>query len=396
MSLVAIFIAPSLASAARDIPLQVGILSQDKVQNLAQYVGLVYQYLVGIAGIFAVAMIMYAGMKWIFAGGDASKISAAKETINHAMIGLILALASYLILNTINPGLVSLQVPEVRTLTGVQLAQGWCPNEDQFAGRYRCGQRVTNPPPESGITGSCVGASCDVGGCFQVGGVYQCADPSVCPTSCDGINRLAIVTSDELLRVYCASEICKDQISTGCRVQSWTIARGEQPSGFPSHPATKCIDRLREGQYQCERNEDCAYDRGNIILKCNFGEAPNTCRPAAGLSAGIACDKDHHCESGICNKGYATDKCAPSGGSLVNEPCIRDRDCGAPSSERVCNMYLPSNLFREQKGTCAQVGAVPSGQPCNPEQPNVCVSGVCERGSGTALVLGGGPRGRCR
>lgn len=77
-----------------------GIIS---VRYLGEYIEGVYRYAVGIAGIFAVALIMWGGMKWIFAGGDTGKIGEAKKTINNAVIGLVLVLGSYLLLYTINP-----------------------------------------------------------------------------------------------------------------------------------------------------------------------------------------------------------------------------------------------------------------------------------------------------
>ena len=77
------------------------------VSWLAEYIAAIYQYLVGAATILAIVMIMYGGFRWITAAGDAGKIGEAKKTIVGAVIGLILALGSYTILNLINPDLVS-------------------------------------------------------------------------------------------------------------------------------------------------------------------------------------------------------------------------------------------------------------------------------------------------
>lgn len=77
------------------------------VSWISEYIAAVYSYIVGIASIFATAMIMWGGMRWIFAAGDSSKIGRAKEIINNALIGLILALGSYILLYTINPKTVS-------------------------------------------------------------------------------------------------------------------------------------------------------------------------------------------------------------------------------------------------------------------------------------------------
>jgi hypothetical protein len=91
---------------------ETGILS---IPHLADYVSGLYSYLVGIAGIIAIAMIMYGGMTWIFAGGGEG-IKKAKEIIVHALIGLVLALGSYVILFTLNPDLVSFKALELQTI----------------------------------------------------------------------------------------------------------------------------------------------------------------------------------------------------------------------------------------------------------------------------------------
>lgn len=58
------------------------------------------------AAILAMAMIVLAGFQWVTAYGNPSKIEDARDRIFNAIIGLILALAAWLILNTINPELV--------------------------------------------------------------------------------------------------------------------------------------------------------------------------------------------------------------------------------------------------------------------------------------------------
>jgi len=49
------------------------------------------------------------GVQIIFSGGSAGKVADGKRRITEAIWGLILALAAYLILYTINPDLISLK-----------------------------------------------------------------------------------------------------------------------------------------------------------------------------------------------------------------------------------------------------------------------------------------------
>ncbi|MFH0853768.1 MAG: pilin [bacterium] len=80
---------------------------------ISTYIKGFYVYFVWVVGILAAVMTMYAGIQWLTAAGDASKITNAKSTMNGAVIGLILVLTSYVLLAAINPDLVKLRVPSV-------------------------------------------------------------------------------------------------------------------------------------------------------------------------------------------------------------------------------------------------------------------------------------------
>ncbi len=81
--------------------------------TLGNYFRAIYVYFISSVGAIAVAMIIFGGFRWITAAGNATKIQAAQETINSALIGVVLALTSFLILNTINPNLTRLRIPAV-------------------------------------------------------------------------------------------------------------------------------------------------------------------------------------------------------------------------------------------------------------------------------------------
>lgn len=81
--------------------------NEDKmcVPWIGQYIAGVYKYAIGIVGILATVVMMFGGVMWIVAGGNASRVSEAKAWIGASLTGLILALTSYMILYQINPKL---------------------------------------------------------------------------------------------------------------------------------------------------------------------------------------------------------------------------------------------------------------------------------------------------
>lgn len=95
------------------VNLEVPIGSTVQVSGLAEYIQIFYRFTVAAVAIIAATMIMYAGISWLTAAGSSQKIGEAKERITAAISGLVLAMLSYAILNTINPQLVSLQTPTI-------------------------------------------------------------------------------------------------------------------------------------------------------------------------------------------------------------------------------------------------------------------------------------------
>lgn len=97
--------------------------SGSSVQGLAGYIQLFYEFVVYIIAIAAVIMLMFGGFKWATAAGNSSMVASAKNTITNALIGLVLALTSFLLLYAINPNLVSLEklnIPKVVLKDDVQ------------------------------------------------------------------------------------------------------------------------------------------------------------------------------------------------------------------------------------------------------------------------------------
>ncbi len=76
--------------------------------SFPDYIVKIIPIILGLAAVLAVVKIVWAGIRWGASLGNASAITEAKEDIWQAILGLALAIASWLILNTINPNLVNL------------------------------------------------------------------------------------------------------------------------------------------------------------------------------------------------------------------------------------------------------------------------------------------------
>jgi len=73
---------------------------------ISEYILAIYNYGLSAAGILAAIILMAGGVLWLVSGGDASKVTQAKELITGSVVGLVILASSYIILTQINPDLV--------------------------------------------------------------------------------------------------------------------------------------------------------------------------------------------------------------------------------------------------------------------------------------------------
>lgn len=81
---------------------------------IGDYITWLYKYSIGIGGILATIIVMFAGFRWMMAAGDSSAVGEAKKYINGAVAGLIILMTSYLILFQISPDLVTMKPIELK------------------------------------------------------------------------------------------------------------------------------------------------------------------------------------------------------------------------------------------------------------------------------------------
>lgn len=59
----------------------------------------IINFLLYLIGVIAVIMIIVGGLRYVTSGGNSSQVSSAKDTILYAVVGLIVAIAAYAIVN---------------------------------------------------------------------------------------------------------------------------------------------------------------------------------------------------------------------------------------------------------------------------------------------------------
>lgn len=229
---------------------------------LPKYIAAFYTYFLGAVGIIAVVMIMYGGFRWITAAGNPGRIGAAKETIQSAVIGLILALTSRLILQTINPDLVSLRIGPLEAIKQNLQLGTFCttPAARAAAQGQLCNTRVSYQD-STGREAICIATDCHLARetCqySQSAGQYKCQGLSeLCRSggNCrESDSRLASIDPPPMEgnhRLVCAL------------VWDVPAARGD----VPSQPQQTCQP---VAMLECASNE--------TRRACNFGVGDSPC-----------------------------------------------------------------------------------------------------------------------
>lgn len=126
--------------AATDIP------SYEQLENIPgaegnksfpEYVASVYNLGLWVIGISALFMLTVGGFMYVTSAGNTSSANTAKSVIKDALIGLVLGLSAWLIVNTINPDLTTLNISGISTGTSQTPAAG--------------GGAPPSPPPVGGL-----------------------------------------------------------------------------------------------------------------------------------------------------------------------------------------------------------------------------------------------------
>ncbi|MDD2274725.1 MAG: pilin [Candidatus Pacebacteria bacterium] len=84
-----------------------------------EIISYIFQILVGLGALIAVAMVVMAGVEWMTSDGNPGKIDGAKTKIKNALLGVGVLLGSYLIINTINPQIANIQIDDLRCESGI-------------------------------------------------------------------------------------------------------------------------------------------------------------------------------------------------------------------------------------------------------------------------------------
>ncbi len=94
-----------------------GLTKGTEVENIGDYVRGIFKFGLIAIGLIAFGAIVVGAIQYTISAGNESQTKEGRDRILHGIYGVILLLLSFLILNTINPDIVSLREPTAPTTT---------------------------------------------------------------------------------------------------------------------------------------------------------------------------------------------------------------------------------------------------------------------------------------
>ncbi|MDA1038462.1 MAG: pilin [bacterium] len=126
------------------VPLSVHIGETEIVLGIGGYIAAVYKWLMGAAAVFAVLMFTVGALMYMLSAGKSDLLGKGKEHMKNALIGFVLLLATFLILQTVNPQTLSLQPPSVPKVRSLPFSQGEQGCEAYYEGGYTLEETTGN------------------------------------------------------------------------------------------------------------------------------------------------------------------------------------------------------------------------------------------------------------
>lgn len=328
-----------------------------------------YKFIIGVIAVLAFIMITVGGFKWIMAAGNAATIQDAKTTITSAVSGLVLALLSYLILQTINPNLINLSMTMPKAVEQVDLEVAFCQpgttirletskNEqgwNDVTGKENCGEKYSIKGTTNEV---CFGSSCPTGKfCYPPGldiTPFCTSAAEICnkqdKNNCGAVDKLL---KDQGLVQACARRI--DTTSAG-----WSLL------GLPL-----TIFNLLNSADQCALGVQLQCPEGSYRVLCSESSACSETKGVTKLPK--ACNREGF---------WATLDTATINSISQDTLCVDDPNRGAKGVNAICcKTRIKGDYSCEMSNTfsCDVIKLCDDYVDKNQCETNICqVSGDCE------------------
>lgn len=400
------------SAAKTKFTLSIPINGVSTITDLGQYMYVVYNFLIGIVGLFATVMFIWGGFQYLYgAGGNAGAIGAAKARMTNALYGAVLAIGAVTLLHTISPDIVTLSLPRIpilrkRELTSCYSFQGAQPCGVPFGLKAKPGAKGTNPADlyvVDPVGNDCTGRVCFGQPIINVTG--QTAQGALVQTTnqkADDVNyscqELTAAQQKAISDAAAATASTNGPPAPGATPPPQTFGclpcLHDKQTCSPNGPNDQCCTGFC-GKGSCTSGADGAPCNDNTDCRSGLCQhrLGNSCSSGA---IGEPCDDTSECRNGnICIQEAGKYVCAPSG---LGNVCSNNNDCPSGTTCESVGGGIKAFLAGTLTGALVggPVGAVAGGATAAVTSyvgnVNVCMNGDSINPS---LIFNGRPGSLC-
>lgn len=327
------------------VPLVIAIGGKNQVVDLSDYIAIIFNFGAIAAGTVATVMFMIGGFQYLTAGGVDDVVKGKKRIVD-ALVGMALVLGSVLMLRTVNPDILKLQMPKIeivkkKLFVGCNLFEMKAKCGDPFVIVQIPGSKESDPIEKQFQLGTaddlrqkkgiiCRGLSCGLAGYDD--GTFRCkrdrtsADqPTETPTQCGGPPAKPYMCSPCAgWGGDCSQQGKSDDCCTGfCGTRSTALATKDVATTAATGVVGGAVATVGKGL--CTNGETGVNCGGNGECKSGRCETRGFHTCSSGLT-GAACDDARQCASGYaCPQVTGLFICTPK---VAGSYCLQDSDCG--------------------------------------------------------------------
>lgn len=363
------------------VNLAISIGRSDRVLDVGDYIARVYNYGAGVVILVAGVMFMVAGFQYLTSGAGGST-KAAKDRMRDAMIGLLLALGAYVILRTINPDVLKLQMPKIAvvkrsTFVQCRMTEMCHPCGAKYFALIRKSDRATatqpgqcefsarDPVPAATTQQFEVGTECVGKSCSAL--TAQCGDDAHRCTTGDGMPPSECAAPSGGMPITPPSDgrvwFCKNCIPSGGPCNQ-TGSSDTCCGGFCNDQTGGDVCTNGQVGEVCDDNSECITNicQTNWLNRCSSG------------GTGVPCANNNECTGGRKCSTLGHNTCSPGTNfSYCDEDseCTGGRRCRSVSGTTM-NVCLDASVT--DPPTCS-VSGCPSGMFCQTHGRDFCTDG---------------------
>lgn len=331
---------------------------------IGEYFAAAYQYMVGVAVILGIILIMVGGLQWSASAGSAEKVGAAKKRITSAIMGVTLALGSYLILYTVNPALVefkALVVPGINPIPTSQFDDSLDEDGSQAFANDVDAAQGSSEPTAPGVANATVKAMASFKALYPA---EKCGDPATVKKIINDALENPLCQGP----CNCAPTVIKIMAVSGCPIsKSW----GMVPKFF------KEIETLQVGGKQIYKIKKVSVDGepgpGDIIFTTSHTHVGMYYGGGKMVDSGTSAANWSHCHKVAPN---CSDKPGQTFGNETCSACALIKatspigNNGRVSYVRLSNHDVKLKNMEEWKQYCS--ATVPKPKICESCATNQC------------------------